>query len=225
MKRNIDDFNGMTDFIISIITVVAWVLIGAIVTVGYFTIETKGESVILSFVSTIFTIISSLGVLATIIVYFKQKNDSDTLQNKELSKKKDAIRIITKKNVVDINYQVKLIAEHVKSAMFDNALKIANSINTTKIEKCLLDSSEVDHDMFHIISDLLDTTYANKNSLIDEIEQIKARHYKKISEKKFIPNEENKMANLLNGFIIDMLCNTTIKNIGDILSRLDNEKL
>ncbi|NBM74048.1 hypothetical protein GWI83_00615, partial [Proteus sp. G4444] len=51
MKRNIDDFNGVGDFIISIVTVVAWVLIGTIVIIGYFTIETKGESIIISFVS------------------------------------------------------------------------------------------------------------------------------------------------------------------------------
>lgn len=85
MKRNIDDFNGMSDFIISIITVVAWVLIGTIVTTGYFTIETKGESVMLSFISTIFTIISSLGIAATIFVYVWQKNDAKKQKNKEAS--------------------------------------------------------------------------------------------------------------------------------------------
>ncbi len=80
MKRNIDDFDGMKDFIISVITVVAWVLIGVIVIIGYFTIETKGESVMLSFVSTIFTIISSLGIAATIGVYFWQRNDAKRRQ-------------------------------------------------------------------------------------------------------------------------------------------------
>ncbi|HDU8655536.1 TPA: hypothetical protein RG711_003096 [Morganella morganii subsp. morganii] len=81
MKRNIDDFDGMKDFIISVITVVAWVLIGVIVIIGYFTIDTKGESVMLSFVSTIFTIISSLGIAATIGVYFWQRNDTKRRQN------------------------------------------------------------------------------------------------------------------------------------------------
>ncbi|NBM88904.1 hypothetical protein F9282_14620 [Proteus terrae subsp. cibarius] len=81
MKRNIDDFYSMSDFIISIITVVAWVLIGSIIAVGYFTIETKGESIILSFTSTIFTIISSLGIVATIGVYFWQRNDIKIKQN------------------------------------------------------------------------------------------------------------------------------------------------
>lgn len=76
MKRNIDDFYGMKDFIISIIGAVAWFLIGTIVVIGYFTVKTKGESVMLSFISTIFTIISSLGIAATIGVYFWQKKDS-----------------------------------------------------------------------------------------------------------------------------------------------------
>lgn len=98
MKQNIDDFDGMKDFIISIITVVAWVLIGTIVIIGYFTIETKGESLMLSFISTIFTIISSLGISATIGVYFWQKNDA-------LNKQKDIDdRIINK-----IEFKLKLI--------------------------------------------------------------------------------------------------------------------
>lgn len=82
MKRNIDDFDGMKDFIISIITIVAWVLIGAIIIIGYFTIETKGENIIISFVSMIFTIISSLGILGTIGVYFWQRNDAKKLASK-----------------------------------------------------------------------------------------------------------------------------------------------
>lgn len=75
MKRNIDDFDGMKDFIISIIGAVAWCLIGTIVIVGYFTVETKGESILISFISMFFTIVSSLGILATIGVYFWQKKD------------------------------------------------------------------------------------------------------------------------------------------------------
>lgn len=86
MKRNIDNFDGIREFIISIVTVVAWVLIGSIVIIGYFTIETKGESIMLSFISTIFTIISSLGILATIGVYLWQKNDEKKKQN-EINKK------------------------------------------------------------------------------------------------------------------------------------------
>lgn len=85
MKRNIDDFDGMKDFIISIITVLAWVLIGTIVIIGYFTIETKGESLMLSFISTIFTIISSLGISATIGVYFWQKNDLEKQREKKIT--------------------------------------------------------------------------------------------------------------------------------------------
>ncbi|MFV5933095.1 hypothetical protein ACLIJZ_00365 [Proteus mirabilis] len=86
MKRNIDDFNGMKDFIISIVTVIAWVLIGVIIAIGYFTMETKGESVIISFVSMIFTMVSSLGILATIGVYFWQKNDEKNKQNETNAK-------------------------------------------------------------------------------------------------------------------------------------------
>ncbi|WP_311747367.1 hypothetical protein [Proteus columbae] len=99
MKRNIDDFDGMKDFIISIITVVAWVLIGAIITIGYFTIETKGESIILSFISTIFTIISSLGIAATIGVYFWQRNDTKRRQNESDDKFFIEIKEIAKEHI------------------------------------------------------------------------------------------------------------------------------
>lgn len=77
MKRNIDDFDGMKDFIISIVGAVAWFLIGTIAIIGYYTIETKGESILISFISMFFTIISSLGIAVTIGVYFRQKKDHE----------------------------------------------------------------------------------------------------------------------------------------------------
>lgn len=225
MKRNIDDFNGMSDFIISIVTVVAWVLIGTIIAIGYFTIETKGESVMLSFVSAIFTIISSLGIAATIIVYFKQKNDSNTLRNEDLSKKKDAIKIITRKNVIDITHQVRLIAAHVQRAMHDDGLKIANNINPVGIEKCLFDSSEINHDMFYVISDLLDAIYDHKNILIDEIEHIKKRHYKRMSKTNKMTNTEKSLFSSLDRSYIDTFCNAATGELDDILNRLIDETL
>ncbi|EME8469687.1 TPA: hypothetical protein M5802_003276 [Morganella morganii] len=82
MKQNIDDFNGMKDFIISIVTVVAWVLIGTIIVIGYFTIETKGESIIISIISTIFTAISSIGVISAFAVYFLMKRDNENEQRR-----------------------------------------------------------------------------------------------------------------------------------------------
>ncbi len=82
MKRNIDDFDGMKDFIISIIMVVAWILIGTIIVVGYYTIETKGESIIISLVSMVFTMISALGIGVTIIVYYLQKASENIKINK-----------------------------------------------------------------------------------------------------------------------------------------------
>ncbi len=100
MKRNIDDFDGMKDFIISIITVLAWVLIGTIVIIGYFTIETKGEGIILSYISTIFTAISSLGIAATIGVYFWQKKAED---NKQHDINKKLLPYIIKKSESIIN--------------------------------------------------------------------------------------------------------------------------
>ncbi|MFB0770330.1 hypothetical protein [Proteus cibi] len=111
MKRNIDDFNGMKDFIISIVTVIAWVLIGVIIAIGYFTMETKGESVIISFVSMIFTMVSSLGILATIGVYFWQRNDNERKQF--YFDKKIAPLIISKayKITKRINKLIRLINE------------------------------------------------------------------------------------------------------------------
>ncbi|MEM7986546.1 hypothetical protein Q4R37_17840, partial [Morganella morganii] len=87
MKRNIDDFDGMKDFIISVITVVTWFLIVTIVIVGYFTVETKGESVIISLISMFFTIISALGIVVTITVYCLQKDS----KNKEIRRVKSAL--------------------------------------------------------------------------------------------------------------------------------------
>lgn len=115
MKRNIDDFDGMKDFIISIITVVAWVLIGVIIAIGYFNMETKGESVIISFVSMIFTIVSSLGILATIGVYFWQKNDiNDKKKCRDSLIKKELTRICDyyKKIIDDIKRLSTAIDEH-----------------------------------------------------------------------------------------------------------------
>ncbi|EMI7478830.1 hypothetical protein RNA47_002531 [Morganella morganii] len=87
MKRNIDDFDGMKDFILSVITVVAWFLIVTIVIVGYFTVETKGESIMISLISMFFTIISALGIVVTITVYCLQKNS----KNKEINRIKIAL--------------------------------------------------------------------------------------------------------------------------------------
>ncbi|HAU5557215.1 hypothetical protein [Proteus mirabilis] len=154
MKRNIDDFNGMKNFIISIVTVIAWVLIGTIVIIGYFTIETKGESLMLSFISTIFTIISSLGISATIGVYFWQKNDA-------LNKQKDFDdRIIEK-----IEFKLKLIKLTINSLItyLKNAskydIKIDRNIVVFKKEGPLVKLGDMEEDPINKINityDILD---------------------------------------------------------------------
>ncbi|HCD1112223.1 TPA: hypothetical protein JD712_RS02405 [Proteus mirabilis] len=132
MKRNTDDFDGMKDFIISIITVVAWVLIGSIITIGYFTIETKGESIILSFISTIFTIISSLGIVATISVYFWQKKSDDKKQKiKNDIVKRILLNIIkqrtkTMSSIVEFSEDVNILKEQITITSL-NAVKINES--------------------------------------------------------------------------------------------------
>ena len=73
MKRNIDDFDNETDFIISIVTVIAWVLIGVIVAIGYLTVETKGEGIMLNYITTFFTALSGMGIAVGFIVYILQK--------------------------------------------------------------------------------------------------------------------------------------------------------
>lgn len=124
MKRNIDDFDGMKDFIISVITVVAWVLIGAIIVIGYFTIETKGESTILSFVSTIFTIISSMSIIATILIYFLQKND-DVKKQHELDEK--VLSHVTPKIEAIIEY-IRIANETISNIEKYKLIKIENKI-------------------------------------------------------------------------------------------------
>lgn len=137
MKRNIDDFDGMKDFIISVITVVAWVLIGAIVTIGYFTIETKGESVILSFLSTIFTIISSLGIAATIGVYFQQKNDNETQKNKKI----EAINMIIAEECKRIHYLINCTLQLINSIDRENKLIAEHSIDDDNFSYITVDST------------------------------------------------------------------------------------
>lgn len=152
MKRNIDDFNGMKDFIVSIVTVVAWVLIGAIVTIGYFTIETKGESVMLSFTSTIFTIISSLGIAATIGVYFWQKKDNSL----QIEKKINAINMIMARKCKRVNWLSFNILKLIESIKNDNNrikkhtgnddnyhfIKITTSIKKQQYKFNIMDSYE-----------------------------------------------------------------------------------
>ncbi|MEQ5536303.1 hypothetical protein ABN309_05680 [Providencia rettgeri] len=163
MKRNIDDFDGMKDFIISIVGAVAWFLIGIIVIIGYFTIESKGESIILSFASTIFTIISSLGIVSTIVVYFKQKRDQEVQHNKYIKKKKESIKHLIRRCVSDFNYHM----QRVESGLFVGDIEEARNqlikINNNHLEKCLLDSKDVDFDMFYFISDLLDAINDQKD--------------------------------------------------------------
>lgn len=172
MKRNIDDFDGMKDFIISIITVVAWVLIGVIVTIGYFTIETKGESVILSFVSTIFTIISSLGIAATIGVYFWQRNDTKKRQNEydknffsdiksaaeefiDASKRyKNAFETIlknydkTRDNIIKLKSYSTLIIKVERGAALKNLAFVTNCEPTLNLEKTRMDPALLSNEKY-----------------------------------------------------------------------------
>lgn len=125
MKRNIDDFNGMKDFIISIVAVIAWVLIGVIIAIGYFTMETKGESIVISFVSMVFAMISSLGIFATIGVYFWQKNDEKNKQNET----NDKLCYFLSEKIVHLQSLIKFV-------------KIINN-EKIKITRVMLNDSEI----------------------------------------------------------------------------------
>ncbi|MEI9600299.1 hypothetical protein V5030_13920 [Moellerella wisconsensis] len=139
MKRNIDDFDGMNDFIISIIGAIAWFLIGIIVVIGYFTVETKGESIILSYISTIFTVISSLGITATIGVYIWQKNDSQRKQHEYEKNFFSDIKRTAKEFILTSNKYKKSFEETLKN--FDKAHdeivinKVDSSILIIKVER------------------------------------------------------------------------------------------
>ncbi|MTC75391.1 hypothetical protein GKR75_14195 [Providencia sp. wls1919] len=132
MKRNINDFDGMKDFIISIIGAVAWFLIGTIVIVGYFTIETKGESIVISFISMFFTIVSSLGIAATIGVYLWQKNDNETQKNKKI----EGINMIIAEECKSINY------------LIDSTQRLISSIDK---QNRLIEEYTIDDDNFEYI--------------------------------------------------------------------------
>ncbi|MEQ4907395.1 hypothetical protein [Proteus vulgaris] len=169
MKRNIDDFDGMKDFIISIVAIVAWVLIGSIISICYFTIETKGESVALSFISTIFTIISSLGIIATIGVYFKQKKDQESRDNENHNKKKESIKRLIKKCVVDFDYCINEVESNLFVGDINEAVNKLNKINNKNIEICLIASKDIDIEIFYHLCDLMDKITKNKNFLIRRI--------------------------------------------------------
>lgn len=114
MKRNIDDFDGMKDFIISIVTVIAWVLIGTIIAVGYLTIKTEGESIVLTFISTIFTALSSLGILATIGVYLAQDRVRRVNEHKELISYLNVYANEFHENTVDIMNRIDTLFDKLK---------------------------------------------------------------------------------------------------------------
>ncbi|WP_272579106.1 MULTISPECIES: hypothetical protein [Providencia] len=132
MKRNIDDFDGMKDFIISIIGAVAWFLIGTIVIVGYFTIETKGESIVISLISMFFTIVSSLGIAATIGVYIWQKNENKTQKNNKI----EGVNMIIAEECKNINY------------LIDSTQRLINSIDN---QNKLIEEYTIDDDNFEYI--------------------------------------------------------------------------
>ncbi|WP_407298417.1 hypothetical protein [Morganella morganii] len=163
MKHNIDDFDGIKDFIISIITVVAWVLIGTIVIIGYFTIETKGESIMLSFISTIFTIISSLGIAVTIGVYFWQKNDQENNNNKILNRRKESIKHLIKISVSNFILYLNRLEVELHYGDTEDIIYQLEMIETKYIEKCLIDSKDIDLEMFYLISNLLDAVIEQKD--------------------------------------------------------------
>lgn len=136
MKRNIDDFDGMKDFIISIVTVIAWALIGVIIAIGYFTMETKGESVILSFISTIFTVISSLGILATIGVYLAQDRVRKVNEHKELISYLNVYTNEFQENTVDIMNRI--------DALFDKLKFIYGLSFTEDATELMIKTAELD---------------------------------------------------------------------------------
>lgn len=162
MKRNIDDFNGMSDFIISMVTVIAWVLIGTIVTIGYFTIETKGESIMLSFTSTIFTIISSLGIVATISIYCWQKNDQKNRDNAILNRRKESIKHLIKISVSNFSFYINRFEAELCGKNIKNSICQLEMIEIKYIERCLIDSKDIDLKMFYLISNLLDAVVEQK---------------------------------------------------------------
>lgn len=160
MKRNIDDFDGMKDFIISIITVIAWVLIGTIITIGYFTIDTKGESIIISFVSMIFTIVSSLGILATIGVYFWQRQDTEGNNNKKI-----AAACITLSDVISLNNQfIKINKDNIDKLNRPAESTIQNHIEGDMLYACPIN----EHDYIYIYK----MTKGDLNEILKEVAHI-----------------------------------------------------
>lgn len=169
MKRNIDDFDGMKDFIISIVGVVAWFLIGVIVIVGYFTIKTKGESILISFISMFFTIVSSLGIAATIGVYFKQKKDQEIRDNENNNKKKNSIKHLINKYVEDFYHCINEVESSLFVGDINEAVNKLNKINNKNIEICLIASKDIDIEIFYHLYDLMGKITQNKNFLIRRI--------------------------------------------------------
>ncbi|EPK7483586.1 hypothetical protein [Proteus mirabilis] len=160
MKRNIDDFNGMKDFIISIVTVIAWVLIGIIIAIGYFTMETKGGSAILSFISTIFTVISSLGIVATIGVYFWQKSDKQADNEKIIISYKMAIDVEKESVQAYIQNMIKM-RETILSGNY-TTLKIRTTGDIFTFILLKQDGDDINFNSFHFHMDRNKENHLNK---------------------------------------------------------------
>ncbi|WP_374446311.1 hypothetical protein [Providencia sp.] len=171
MKRNIDDFDGMKDFIISIVTVIAWVLIGTIVIIGYFTIDTKGESIIISFVSMVFTIISSLGIAVTIGGYIWQKSYTETLKEKEKNELKKSIKKIAENELININIDFESASSSLNQGDIDKCSSILLNINTETIQKCAYDSAKINEYLFYQITDVITEILEHKRIILENLKK------------------------------------------------------
>lgn len=113
--------------------------------------------------SNVFSFVSSFGIIATISVYLWQRNDQKRRDKDENSKKKESIKHLIKRCVSDFCYCINKVELALLTGDIAEAINQLNKINNRNLERCLIDSKDIDFNMFYMISDLLDAINEHKD--------------------------------------------------------------
>ncbi|HHR6128572.1 TPA: hypothetical protein ACS72K_000126 [Providencia alcalifaciens] len=204
MKRNIDDFDDMKDFIISIVTVIAWVLIGTIVFTGFFIKETNNVNYFLSIISTIFAAISSIGVISAFVVYYWMKRDNNNEQRRRDNIARDDLLYLCE-YYLDVISQINTFSyetAHINAVEIDGSVIDGNylSLFTTNQSKSKSSHLFIEYNFYGNIQQIINNGHVfgneiNKNTriLLSTIDYINSyikkslirMYFNKLTDQKF----------------------------------------
>ncbi|WP_272516331.1 MULTISPECIES: hypothetical protein [unclassified Providencia] len=126
--------------------------------------------------SNVFSFVSSFGIIATIIVYLWQRNDQKRRDKDENSKKKESIKHLIKIVASNFDYSINNLEAYLNLGHTKNALNQLKTIDTKFLERCLIDSKDVNLSMFYNISYLLDAVIAQKKIIKERILMDKSQY-------------------------------------------------